>query len=100
MAKYLFWTAILLLHLLINIRAAQGPYKGSPTTSLPQYALNIRIIPDAQRLEVTGTMRLPPVNTLRTEVQLSLNKLMRDFSVEVLEPAASAGVARVERSDA
>jgi hypothetical protein len=67
---------------------------------VPRYDLLIRVLPDAHRLEASGTLRLPGANTSRSEIRLSLSELMHDFTVEVIEPAASAGIAKVERHDA
>ncbi len=75
-------------------------YAQTASVLIPQYDLTIRLSPDAHRLEATGTMRLPASNMPRAELRLSLSELMRDFTVEVIEPAASAGTARVERRDA
>lgn len=68
-------------------------------STLPiQYDLNVRVVPDARRLEATGTMKLPASNTARPFIQLSLSELMRDFHVEVLRPGISAGAARLENT--
>jgi hypothetical protein len=61
-----------------------------------QYDFNIRILPDTHRLEANGTLRLPAANKARTEIRLSLSKVMQDLTVEIIEPVTSIGVAKVE----
>jgi tetratricopeptide (TPR) repeat protein len=57
----------------------------------PAYDLAIGLKPDAHKMEVAGTLRLPPADTVRTSITLELSALMSDFHVEVLEPAEIAG---------
>jgi len=66
---------------------------------ISQYDLSVRILPDAHRLEASGTLRLPIANVSRSEIKLSLSELMQNFTVEVIEPVASAGIAKVEMRD-
>jgi len=66
---------------------------------ISQYDLSVKILPDAHRLEARGTLRLPIANVSRSEIRLSLSELMQNFTVEVIEPAASAGIAKVETRD-
>jgi hypothetical protein len=61
--------------------------------SVPQYELSVRVLPDERQLEVRGTLRLPPASAPRARLELDLSGVMRDFSVEIREPAASAGPA-------
>src|SRR5215831_12029342 len=63
----------------------------------PQYDLKIKLTPEAHLMEVTGTLRLPAVKVSRRTVVLSLVDEMHDFKVEVAEPAAIAGLARLEK---
>jgi hypothetical protein len=65
---------------------------------LPHYDLSVRLLPDARRLEATGTMRLPAANIDRNNLELSLSELMEDFRVEIVSPAVSAGAARLDKS--
>lgn len=68
------------------------------TRSQPvRYDLSLRVLPDAHRLEVSGSMLLPATHGRRTQLQLSLSELMGDFKVEVLRPVASAGPAKLEK---
>ena len=71
-------------------------YAQAVTDSVPQYDLTVRLLPDAHRLVATGTMRLPASSTPRAELRLIMSDLMREFRVEILEPAASAGLARLD----
>jgi hypothetical protein len=90
-AKTLLLTAVALVSALMcagHARAA-GP--------APHYELDVKLLPDAHRLEASGTVRLPAADGERAELKLTLNDVMRDFVVEVVEPSASAGRARVEK---
>ena len=89
-----------LLSLIIIGSANSSSYAQTAVNSVPQYDLTIRLLPDAHRLEANGTLRLPVANASRSEIRLSLSELMHDFTVEVVEPVASAGIAKVERTDA
>ncbi|MDQ3668161.1 MAG: hypothetical protein M3410_16625 [Acidobacteriota bacterium] len=91
---------IYLLSLIIIGSANSSSYAQNVDNSIPQYDLSIRLLPAEHRLEASGTLRLPTVNVSRSEIRLSLSELMRDFTVEVLEPATSVGIAGVERRDA
>jgi hypothetical protein len=62
-----------------------------------RYDLSLRVLPDAHRLEVSGSLRLPSNARRPTEIQLSLSELMGDFKVEVVRPVASAGKATLEK---
>ncbi len=66
----------------------------------PRYDLAVQVVPDAHRLEATGTVQLPAGEEPRAELRLVLSELMRDFSVDVLRPAVSAGPARLEKKEA
>ncbi len=65
---------------------------------VPQYDLSVKIMPDAHRIAVTGTMILPAATESRQTIKLILSDLMHDFSVEVLEPQASAGAANTKQN--
>ena len=95
MKKYVLVNIWLLL-LSVSGYANQS-YSTLAAGSLPQYDLSIRIMPDARRLEATGTMRLPATNSARDSIELSLSDLMGDFQVEVVRPANAAGRAMTEK---
>lgn len=76
--------------------AAQTPYRSQSLSSLPQYDLNVRVLPEKQRLDVTGTIRLSKMDAPRAELRLVLSRLMGDFQLEVLEPAISVGTAKLD----
>jgi hypothetical protein len=65
----------------------------------PEYDLTARLSPEAHRLEVSGTVRLPPATASRAEIALSLSERMDQLRVEIIEPSAGAGVATLERVD-
>ena len=90
---------ICLSSLIIAGSTASSGYAQAAADSPPHYDLAIRLLPDAHRLEASGTLRLPAIRTTRPEIRLTLSELMRDFNVEVLEPASSAGMAGVERRE-
>ena len=92
--------AVWLVLIAVSAQATRAFQSDVVADTVPQYDLSLRVMPDAHRLEATGTLRLPPGKMPRTELRLSLSELMHDFTVEVLEPAAIAGTARVERRDA
>jgi Peptidase family M1 domain len=94
-------TTKLSIHILIFLTIGlPSATNAQAVSSVPQYDLTIRVLPDAHRLEAAGTVRLPSAPVSRSTIRLSLSGLMRDFNVEVLEPVASAGPAGVERGDA
>lgn len=67
--------------------SAQAPGVDKPAgASLPQYELNIRLMPEAHKMEVEGTLRLPPADSNRESLGLRLSEVMRDLHVEVVEP--------------
>jgi hypothetical protein len=68
------------------------------SSAVPRYDLNIKLLPEADRLEATGTLWLPPVDTARESLALDLSDVMHDLVVQVLAPAESAGTARLERT--
>jgi hypothetical protein len=70
----------------------------SKTVPAIRYDLNVTVLPDAHRLKVNGTMKLPASNASRAFIQLSLSEQMRDLQMEVLRPSASAGAARLENT--
>lgn len=57
----------------------------------PEYDLAITVLPEAHRMEVKGTVRIPPRPTPQETVELEVSELMKDFQAEIIEPAESAG---------
>lgn len=88
---------ILCLALITCEATAQVSRRNRVSTRAVRYELNIKVLPDAHRLEVDGRLRLPATGRRRAELQLSLSELMGDFKVEVLLPVASAGQAKLEK---
>jgi len=74
------------------------PPPGRPAPRAPDYSLAVRVLPAERRLEVTGTLHLPPADTAREALRLRLSERMDELRVEVLEPAESTGPARLERA--
>lgn len=96
MMSRLLASLIVLYLLMTSGYANQTAHANPATNSLPRYDLSIRLMPDARRLEATGTMRLPATNFARNSFELSLSELMEDFRVEIVSPTVSAGVARLD----
>ena len=65
------------------------------STAPPVYKLTIRLVPDAPRLDVSGTIQLPAVNAERTSVELWLSELMDKFKVDVVSPGVSLGAVKL-----
>ncbi|MFL5381659.1 MAG: M1 family metallopeptidase [Longimicrobiaceae bacterium] len=74
------------------------PPPGRPEPRAPDYSLAVRVLPAERRLDVTGTLRLPPADTAREALRLWLSERMVDLRVEILGPAGSAGPAKLERA--
>ena len=70
----------------------------SQRASAIRYDLSVKVLPDARRLEVNGTMRIPAANSPSAYTEFSMSERMRDLQVEVVKPIASAGIAKVERA--
>ena len=94
------------LHLLIagflivlTLSNVQGQAQAiSERASAIRYDLSVKVLPEARRLEVNGTMRIPAANSPRAYIEFSMTERMRDLQVEVLKPIASAGIAKVVRA--
>ncbi len=67
---------ILCLAFCVNTNVA-AQYADGKTRKMPRYDLSIKILPDSQRLEVTGTIQLPAANINRDSLELSLRSLIR-----------------------
>lgn len=65
----------------------------------PRYDLSVRILPEAHRLEGVGSVLIAPVDRPRETVKFKLSDQMANFSVEVLEPAESAGATTLEKDE-
>lgn len=100
MPKQIAAVLIYISGLIIIGSANSLSYAQTVANSVPQYDISIRLLPNTRRLEASGTLRLLAANISRSEIKLSLSELMQDFTVEVLEPAASAGIAKIEKRDA
>jgi hypothetical protein len=60
------------------------------------YDLTVRVLPEARRLEVSGTIRLPAADSVRAEIPLSLARPMSALRVEIVEPSRVAKLDRVD----
>jgi hypothetical protein len=89
---------LLFLLLLVTPSLAQTkPAQNSSENSFPRYELEIDVAPTQHRLEGRGILWIPPANESRESLRLRLGKNMRDFVIEVLAPAESAGSTTLER---
>lgn len=96
MRPFLLMSVFLLALTLSNVQGqAQATSKRASTI---RYDLSVKVLPEARRLEVNGTMRIPTADAPRAFIEFSLSALMQDLQVEVLKPIASAGIAKVERA--
>jgi hypothetical protein len=84
---------------MVSMTAAQVTYSISKADPVPRYDLTIQVLPDAHRLEATGTMQLSATGAQRESLKLALSELMVDFRVEVLQPLTSAGPAKIEKKE-
>jgi hypothetical protein len=66
--------------------------------SAVEYDLDIKVVPDAYRIEVKGSLTISAVDRSRSQLNVSLSGMMHDVSFEVIEPAESAGPAKIESS--
>ena len=89
-----------MLLLLTALVAAPSGCKTPSTRPDPppfyDYALTVRVRPDERRIEVTGTVRVPPADHERAEFRWSISARMSGMRVEILEPSVSAGAAALE----
>jgi hypothetical protein len=65
----------------------------------PEYDLSVRLLPEAHRLEASGTILLPAFDSSTSELQMFLSDLMQELQVEVVKPSTSAGRAKVEKKE-
>ena len=71
----------------------------SSPQSVPRYRLAVRLLPDAHRLEASGTLQLAAVNFPRNSIDLSLSELMSGLRVDVVSPAVSAGETKLDKTE-
>src|SRR5215472_13040996 len=65
----------------------------------PRYDLKVQLFPADRRMEAQGTISIPKSDGRRDSLILVLNDTMRDFRVDVVEPAESAGEAKLEKKE-
>jgi hypothetical protein len=87
----------LLVYFLVPVSGrTAGLADASLARSLPVYDLEIRLRPEARRMEVQGQVTLPATSAPREELRLVLSAQMRNFRVQVVAPRGCAGEARLE----
>lgn len=57
--------------------------------SVSQYDLSLRVIPENNRLEATGTWRLPAISKDTNQIDFFLSPKMQNLNVQILEPKFS-----------
>ena len=67
-----------------------GP-NGHRSPSAPRFDLDVVFVPEAHRLDVKGTVALPPYPAARETLQFLLRTDAIDLRIEVVEPAECAG---------
>jgi hypothetical protein len=65
----------------------------------PEYSLAVRVQPEARRIDVAGTMRLPAADSARSELRIGLSERMDSLQVEVIAPGG-LGATTLERDTA
>ncbi|HKR00536.1 MAG TPA: M1 family aminopeptidase [Pyrinomonadaceae bacterium] len=83
-----------------------APSFGGPATYLraqddsaqqfARYDLSIKVLPDARRIQVTGTVSLPPANQERDKIEFLLWSRMEKLTAQLLEPKIAAPAARLD----
>src|SRR5437763_9741660 len=61
-----------------------------------EYDMTIQLMPETHHMAVSGLIRLPPSDTPRSTLNLDLSALMKNLSVEIVEPPESSGPAAAE----
>jgi aminopeptidase N len=97
--KRILASALLLLSLATLDHGQQNHRLAGGFSGVPRYTLDVKILPEAHRLEVEGTMILPPAGEVRQTVQLSLSNVMQNVRMEVLQPKVCAGPAKLTKKD-
>ena len=69
--------------------AARANEAGAPVPA--RYDVSVRVQPDARRLELSGTVQLPAVDTTRAQIVFRLNPRISDFRVDWTEPGKHTG---------
>lgn len=84
---------VLMLSMLTPMFGSSAVYRSSrqaPASQTSQYDLSIRVLPEEQRIEVTGTWRLMASPVRRDQIEFYLSPKMTELKVRLLEPKASA----------
>lgn len=93
--KHTIIAAIIFLEVLGAHAGAQLHIEPSSGKRVAAYDLDIRLIPDAHRLEAAGTIALPAAPVERATVKFALRADMQTPHVQVVEPKACAGAVKL-----
>ena len=67
-----------------------------PAARFPEYSLAVRLQPEARRIDVSGTLRLPATDSARSQLRIGLSERMDSLHVELIAPAG-LGATTLER---
>lgn len=70
-------------------RSVSRPTVLPNNVSISQYNLSLRVIPENNRLEATGTWRLPAISKDTNQIDFFLSPKMQNLNVQILEPKFS-----------
>ena len=65
-------------------RPRVGP--AGPAAQFAQYSLAVRLEPEARRIDVSGTVRLPAVDSARSQLRIGLSERMDSLHVDMITP--------------
>lgn len=76
--------ALLILFLLILVIGSRSVYGQNA-----QYDLSVKILPEARRLQISGTILLPAASEERNQIEFYLSPKMEKPDVQILEPKSA-----------
>jgi len=84
--------ALAVLCLLVTVYPTPAVHRQTPPTvsTVSEYDLSVKVLPDAHRLEVTGRWKLPPTLAEKNQIEFYLSPKMEELKVQLVEPKASA----------
>jgi hypothetical protein len=87
--------------LLLTLVSASAPQTTNRTdvVSTAQYDLDVRLLPAEHRMEASGIIKFPSAQASRDAIELQISDAIDTFNVEVIQPSASAGAAKLNKKD-
>ena len=74
---------------------ASGEARDSDVRTV-EYDMTVQLMPETHHMAVAALIGLPPSDTPRSAIELDLSALMKNVSVEIVEPPENAGPAEAE----